>query len=200
VKPILASLGLVTQGDEHAWAVTSPDDRYRYVLGRMWDDYFPDGRDWWDRDPIRALWVWGMLNSSKARHNIDDTSVRKVIGFSKRGGAGGVLIVNLFAFSATDPRDMVRASREGIDIRGEHNEAAIEWATSRPALLGLNIAAWGIVPPRLRVLAQRSRASFAIHGMPYCLGANADGSPRHPLMLGYSTPLIKLSDAPKGGE
>src|SRR5271170_2636809 len=36
VRPILANLGLVTKGDERAWAVTSPDDRYRYLLGRTW--------------------------------------------------------------------------------------------------------------------------------------------------------------------
>lgn len=197
MKPILANLGLETKGDEHAWAVTSPDDRYRYVLGRMWDSYFDDGRDWWDRGSTRPLWVFCMLNPSKARHDVDDPTIRKCVGFAKRGGAGGILVVNLMAYSATHPRDMVAASREGVDVRGEHNEAVLLWATSRPAMLGLNIAAWGIVPPRLRILAQHGRASFAMHGV-HCLGVNADGSPKHPLMLGYSTPVVKLSEA-RGG-
>jgi hypothetical protein len=191
VKPILADLGLVTQGDEHSWAVTSPDNQYRYVLGRMWDSYFDDGRDWWDRDPIRALWVFGMLNPSKARHDLDDPTVRKCIGFAKRGGAGGFLVVNLFAFSATDPRDLVTAAKAGTDICGEHNETALAWAVSRPALLGLNIAAWGRVPARLRVLAQRPRGQFTSRGC-HCLGVNSDGSPRHPLMLAYSTQMERM--------
>lgn len=46
MKQILADLGLVTVGTEQAWAVTSPDDTYRYVLGRMWNSYFDHGEDW----------------------------------------------------------------------------------------------------------------------------------------------------------
>lgn len=194
MKPILSNVGLVTQGDEHAWAVTSPDDEYRYVLGRMWDSYFDDGRDWWEKEATRPLRVFCMLNPSKARHDVDDPTIRKCVGFAKRGGAGGIMVVNLLAFSATDPRDMVAAARAGTDIRGEQNEAVLEWARSRPALLGLNIAAWGRVPSKLKTLAQRSRMTFTMRGV-YCFGANADGSPKHPLMLPYTTPLVKLHEA-----
>lgn len=189
------NLGLVTLGDAHAWAVISPDDRYRYCLGRMWDNYFPDAADeWWKHDPTRPLWVFGMLNPSKARVK-DDPTVRKCTGFAKRGGAGGFLVVNMFAFSETHPKNLVAAARYGIDIVGEHNTAAIQWATSRPALLGRNIAAWGKIPPRLRTLSQRSRAEFTLHRGTECLGKNGDGTPCHPLMLSYSRPIVRLADA-----
>src|SRR5438445_3736429 len=72
IPPILSNLGLVTQGDASAWAVTDPTNAYRYVLGRMWDDYFFDAADWWNHDSPRPLWVFGMLNPSKARHDVDD--------------------------------------------------------------------------------------------------------------------------------
>ncbi len=180
MKPILGDLGLVTKGDECAFAVTSPCDRYRYVLGRCWDNYF-------DREAsVRPLWVFGMLNPSLARHDVADATVRKCTGFARRGGAGGFLVVNLAAYSTPYPDELVRAHRSGIDVVGPQNEAAIRWALSRPALLGLNIAAWGRIPPKLRSVTQVSRVSFA---GAQCLGRNQDGSPRHPLMLPYTTQL-----------
>lgn len=187
MTPILADLGLVTVGDERAWAVTSPDDRFRYVLGRTWND------PWWERYLHRPLWVFGMLNPSKARID-DDPSVRKCVGFARRGGAGGIMVVNMLAYSATDPRDMVAAWRSGVNVVGEHNEAALQWALSRPALLGRHIAAWGKIPPRLRSVSQGARVLFE-STRPDCFGLNGDGSPRHPLMLGYDTPLVPLAEA-----
>lgn len=194
MKPILESLGLITLGTVRAWAVTSPCGQYRYILGRMWDDYFDDGREWWDREPARPLWCFGMLNPSKARHDVDDPTIRKCTGFAERGGAGGFVVVNTLAFSATHPTDMVTAHRNGIDVCGKHNEAAIQWATSRPAVIGRNIAAWGRIPPKLKDLTQRGITAF-LSPSADCLGVNADGSPRHPLMLRYDTPILRLADA-----
>jgi hypothetical protein len=199
MKQILSSLGLVTQGDEHAWAVTSPDDRYRYVLGRTWDDYFENGRELWEMDPARPLWSFCMLNPSKARHDIDDHTMRKCVGFARRGGAGGILIVNLFAFSATLVKDLVQASRDGIDVVGPKNLGVLQWATAQPARLGRSIVAWGKIPPRLRDTAMQSRGNATV-GEVYCLGHNADGSPKHPLRLWYGTELVPfVSNAYEGG-
>lgn len=196
MKQILASLELVTVGDESAWAVTSPDDRYRYILGRTWDDYFSD-------DPFksfRPLWVYQMLNPSKARGRdasgkvVNDATIRKCEGFTRRGGGGGFMVVNAFAYSETDPDEMVCAHLNGVDVRGEHNTAAIAWALARPALLGRHIAAWGKIPPKLRSLAQPAIGQFRCSA-PDCFGVNGDGSPKHPLMLGYDTPIVTLYGA-----
>lgn len=185
---VLANLGLITQGDSSAWAVTDETNTYRYVLGRMWDDYFFDKDDWWNHDSPRPLWVFGMLNPSKARHDISDPTMRKCVGFAKRGGAGGILIVNMAAYSETHPRNVVAAMRAGKDVIGPHNFAVLQWALSRPSVVGLNIAAWGIIPPKLRNVMQNSVTQFKC-SRPKCLGRTADGSPRHPLMLSYDTPL-----------
>ncbi len=184
MKPILADLGLVTRGDESSWAVTSPDDRYRYVLARMWDRYFDS------EESVRPLWVYGMLNPSTARHDQDDPTIRKCTGFARRGGAGGFLVVNLCAYSTPSPQELVRAYLSRVNVVGEHNQAAVRWALSRPALLGLNIAAWGRVPPKLREITKETRSQFA---GAQCFGFTAGGEPRHPLMLPYSTPLCSLA-------
>lgn len=191
VPPILADLGLITQGDASAWAVTDDSNQYRYVLGRMWDDYFFDTDDWWNHAPTRPLWVFGMLNPSKARHDVDDPTMRKCVGFAKRGGAGGMLIVNVMAFSETHPKLLAAAARGGKDVAGPHNFAVLQWALSRPSVIGLNVAAWGIVPPKLRGVAQSGVNQFRC-SRPKCFGRNLDGSPRHPLMLSYDTPLEEL--------
>lgn len=192
MKQILASLGLVTVGTEEAWAVTSPDDQYRYILGRTWDPYFQEQRGLLS-EPVRPLWVYGMLNPSKARID-DDPTIRKCIGFTKRGGGGGFIVVNMLAYSSPYPKDVIAAYRNGVNVQGEHNTAALAWALSRPALLGRHIAAWGIIPPKLRSVAQSSVVQF-LCSKPDCFGLNDDNSPKHPLMLGYSTPIVSYSEA-----
>ena len=193
MKQILSNLGLVTVGDERAWAVTSPDDRYRYILGRTWDPYFQDRQPGLLSEATRPLWVFGMINPSDARVK-DDPTIRKCTGFAKRGHAGGFIVVNMLAYSNKKPSELVRLHREGVDVRGEHNAAAMQWALSRPALLGRHVAAWGRVPPSLRSLAQPGIVQFLCSG-PDCFGLNDDGSPKHPLMLAYSTPIVSIRDA-----
>jgi hypothetical protein len=180
MKRILGAGGLVTKGNDRAWAVTSPDGVYRYLLGRTWEG---------SAQEVTPLWCFGMLNPSKARHDIDDPTVRRCAGFAKRGGAGGFLIVNLLAYSSTHPREMVRASSRGIDVRGEHNDAAIRWAIARATAHGRHVAAWGVVPSRLRGLAAPGIRSFLARPAD-CLGINVDGSPKHPLRLGYDRPIV----------
>jgi len=134
-----------------------------------------------------------MLNPSKARHDIDDPTIRKCTGFAKRMNAGGFLVVNLFAYSATDPRSLIKAKQDGVDVRGPHNETAIEWASRLLSRLGYTIAAWGRIPPPLRSAAQRSEKLFVqARGSVDCLGTTKEGFPRHPLMLPYETPVVRL--------
>jgi hypothetical protein len=183
VNPILPELGLVTVGTEAAWAVVSPDDRYRYLLGRCWDSVL-------GAPSTRPVWLFGMVNPSDAREE-DDPTVRKCIGFAKRGGAGGLLVVNLLGVSSPYPKDVVEAVKRGEDVVGKHNEAAIAWALAQ-ASVGRRVAAWGRILPKLVPHAQAGiRAFLAEHRHPAeCFGLNDDRTPHHPLMLGYDTPIV----------
>lgn len=192
MKPILAELGLLTIGTEEAWAVTSQDDTYRYVLGRSWDG------DLFGPDSTRPLWVFGMLNPSKARVENDPT-VTKCIGFAKRGGACGLLVVNAMAYSTPYPKSLVEAERSGVDVFGPANAEAIAWAMCHArSYRGRRIAAWGCVPAKVLPLAERGIHAFlydtflAAPARVDCFGHNADGTPCHPLMLGYDTPIVPL--------
>lgn len=133
-----------------------------------------------------------MLNPSVADGLIDDPTVRKCIRFADRWGYGSIEIVNLFAWRSTDPRGLMSAEAKAYGIVGPDNDKAIKVACYRADRV---VLAWGasghprIVEPRARevtaqIVSHHTRAPVGHLG--YC----KDGrTPRHPLMLAYSTPF-----------
>jgi hypothetical protein len=79
----------------HRTALLSPCGTFRYRLGRRWSD-----------GPTVAF---VLLNPSTADEVVDDPTVRRCIRFSERDGYGGLEVVNLYAYVATDPADLRRA-------------------------------------------------------------------------------------------
>ena len=73
-------------------AVISACGRYRYLLTRR-------------VGPGTRAVTFIMLNPSTADATRDDPTIRRCIGFARSWGIGGVDVVNLFAFRATEPRD-----------------------------------------------------------------------------------------------
>jgi hypothetical protein len=159
-------------------AAISPCGRYRYSLGRVWDEAKP-----------QACWV--MLNPSTADAVQNDPTIRKCIGFSERLGFGGLAVVNLFAFRATRPTDLIGEYEllDGAGVTGPQNDVAIA-----NAILGRKIIlAWGNVPNALKWRADGVLRFFSDRPV-YCLGTNKSGQPRHPLFLRSDTELIRLKD------
>jgi len=160
-------------------ATVSPDQQYRYLLGRQWDASKPN-----------ALFV--MLNPSIADGAVDDHTIRKCMQFSRNWGCGGIEVVNLFALRATDPRTLVKAYGLGINIEGEDNDAYTLGAMQRATDKGVAITcAWGSTKgARPKLIHHRIEVVKALaHNMGArleCLGRAKGGDPRHPLMLSYS--------------
>ena len=155
-------------------AVISDCGRYRYRLERAFS-------------PGPAV-GWIMVNPSTADAETDDATIRKVIGFSKRLGFGRIIVGNLFAYRATDVRELSKTS----DPVGPANAEYLRRLNSE---CGAVVAAWGPTakqPPAYR--SRRWRTVSATFGRPLmCLGTAKDGHPRHPLMLAYDTPLMPWS-------
>jgi len=147
-------------------AVFSLCGQYRYSLTRRW--LLGQGH---------ALWV--MLNPSTADAMVDDPTVRRLIGFSQAFGLAGLTVVNLFAFRATDPRELADAE----DPVGSGNDAAIRAALD--AGPDLVVAGWGSgssragVSGRVEAVVEILAAAGPVHH----LGLTKDGHPRHPLYL-----------------
>lgn len=136
---------------------------HRYLLTRIWDPAVP---------PV----VFLMLNPSTADALEDDPTIRRCTSFARREGAGGLIVVNLFALRSTDPR----ALNDHPDPVGRHNDRFIRQAVSMGSKV---ICAWGAAPgagERGREVAMQ----LAGCGVPlYCLGTTSLGQPRHPLYL-----------------
>ena len=87
-------------------------------------------------------------------------------------------MTNIFAFRATDPRDM----KNQEDPVGPDND---KWLLSVYKDAGLVVAAWGTHGSFL----DRDRDVMSLLGRLECLGVNQDGSPKHPLYLSKKTKL-----------
>lgn len=125
------------------------------------------------------------LNPSTADETQDDPTIRRCIAFAKAWGYAGLCMTNLFAFRATDPKDM-RAAAEPIGpANDEHLRTLADGA-------GVIVAAWGANGTHLgRDVAVRKMLP-ALH----CLALTKGGHPGHPLYLRKTlTPVLMASNA-----
>lgn len=163
--------GLDTPGS----AILSADERYRYRLTRAVTV---------TNRPV----VWVMLNPSTADATTDDPTIRRVLGFSQAWACGPIHVVNLYAYRATNPDDLLAAD----DPVGPDNDEHVH------VVLGIAevvVAAWGAKiaqAPRGHERASAVLGTAEALGKPvYCLGTTIDGYPRHPLYVpGASTPRM----------
>lgn len=147
-------------------AILSDCQRYRYRLERP--------------GPGPTI-VWIMLNPSTADADVDDQTIRKCRGFSERWGYGRLVVVNLFAWRATKPRELRVAS----DPVGSENDSHIGAAVIDADLV---VCAWGnekpsLVSSRAFYVARKLLAGVDLH----VIGTTKHGCPLHPCMAGYTT-------------
>lgn len=158
-----------------------------------------DYRYWLHRDlgmgQGKVLFI--MLNPSDAlslgdpdvvEHN--DQTVARCIEFARSWEYQDLTVVNLFAFRTSVPEELLDDTAGRI---GEHNDAAIEWATqSIQNANGRVVCAWGehgtLHCRNCRVL-DRLRDLGAV---PYCLGLTNWRQPRHPIRLSNDADLVVL--------
>jgi hypothetical protein len=201
-------------------AVISACGRFRYVLwerlattkplGNLFEEINVEeerARRGWTR------WIcWVMLNPSTADALQDDPTIRKVRGFTERLGYDGFLVVNRFAWRATDPRELyrVRPGPSGADLgdarcagstcggrcihaaaAGPENDAWVARAADASRRI---ICAWGVHGGEypldfLRVLRgppeDGRRSLYALKV------SSASRTPAHPLYLSYDLKPIE---------
>jgi hypothetical protein len=144
--------------------VFSPDRAYRYVLRHRCADMTCE-------TPTRIAWIG--LNPSTADEVTLDQTLASVCRYSRKWGFSEVVMLNLFAFRATDPRDLRRA----IDPIGPDND---EHLVAEVRHADRIIACWG---DHGRFL-ERDRQVSDLLGVSFeCLFRNRSGAPHHPLYL-----------------
>lgn len=151
-------------------AMFDQDRVYRYALWRSAGFY------------TRTVGVIG-LNPSTADEHTDDPTIRKCRHFCIRWECDRLVMLNLFAFRATDPQELLTAA----DPVGPNNDllmsAWLDWCD-------LIVCCWGasikseLLLPRVRALREMLGSQQVM-----CLGTTQSGAPKHPLYLPYETKL-----------
>ena len=146
--------------------------KYRYRLTRYWGP--------------EPMLPFVMLNPSTADADIDDPTIRRCMTFARREGAGGIVVSNLFALRATDPKELKLVN----DPAGIGNRDALqEIAGDAKAYNVPLVCAWGAHGTILSTYSacdelRREGARLV------CLGKTKEGFPRHPLYVRGDAPLI----------
>jgi hypothetical protein len=147
----------------------SPNMVFRYAFGR-----------WWGNPDLATTAIWVLLNPATGdtdqRHR---PTLERCISRSRAGGYTGLVIVNLFAFRDTNPRNLRTAS----DAVGPANDEALRVITKAGAR---TIAAWG---GHGRLHGRSGRVGPLLDS-PMCLGTTQRGEPRHPLYVSADTELV----------
>jgi hypothetical protein len=154
-------------------AELSTNGLYRYSLTRAWD-----------MDRPRPWVTFVMLNPSTADALVDDPTIRRCMRFARDWGFGGLEVVNLYAYRATDPSTIHEAADAGIHPVGPDNHRALDEALKRQT-----VVAWGAHP----MAASRVDDLLARCDDPlwlWCLGMTKSGAPRHPLYVRADQPAI----------
>ena len=153
-------------------AIFSDDNRrFRYALWRIWEqsgDYL--------------LFIG--LNPSTANGTKDDPTIRRLIGFAKAWGFGGLFAGNLFSLVSADPTRLFFDTSP--ELPGGPNDTAIKRMRELSTLALVGWGAWG------ENAGTRPTEVLALVGEPvFCLKVNKSGEPSHPLYLPSGTKLLR---------
>lgn len=159
-----------TERGHYGSAHFSDDGAYRYRLKRRWG-------------PGANFVLWLMLNPSTASATTDDATIRRCIRFSTDWGYDGLLVGNLYAYRARDPKQLARCIADGFDPVGPDNLEHVHAMVREASRV---VCAWGqpgpVDSPRFNVLQELRDAAPHIlklnQGFP---GKMKD--PAHPLRL-----------------
>lgn len=146
--------------------------RWRYSLIHRLDELAPNSR----------LLPWIGLNPSTADETKLDPTLRRVKAFSQAAGYSGFVMLNLFAFRATDPKEMLHA----MDPVGRENDAVLtSWVRPGEPI----VCAWGKHGGHITRWRKVADMLTGAGAKLICVGVNKDGSPKHPLYVGGDTPF-----------
>jgi len=141
-------------------AVLSGDRKYRYALWRRWSS--------------KPYVLFVGLNPSTADEKEDDPTIRRCKTFARDWGYGAVVMVNLFAIRATDPKDMMAYPHP---VGGDNNVWLQDLAKNADEI----VCAWGANG------SHQERGQYVaelLEGYDLkCLGVTKAGHPRHPLYI-----------------
>lgn len=128
----------------------------------------------WDRD--KGIVAFIGLNPSTADEMVNDPTITRLVNYTRSWGFGGLVMLNLFAFRATKPRDLKKAA----DPVGPENDLYIHENIQDMAMV---VGAWGN-GGSWRDRGREVMAMIKNNGIDlHCLRVTKAGQPEHPLYL-----------------
>jgi hypothetical protein len=154
-------------GEGISGAVFSSSHEFRYALWRIWQQ---NG----------AMLLYIGLNPSTANNIKDDPTIRRMVGFAKAWGYGGLYVGNLFSFVSSDPKL----------LHGQLGGGATDTALKKMRQLSSTVlVGWGNWGHQA---GTRPTEVLAIVGDPvYCLKVTKMGEPSHPLYFCQNSKFIE---------
>jgi hypothetical protein len=149
----------------HADAIFDAERKNRFRLRRIWNEHMPQ-------------LAWCLTNPSKASEQLDDPTLRKVQTYARLWGFGGVSVVNVFPWCATNPKELYQ--REETESLVVENLYMIQGEADECDQM---ICGWGrngLIDSRshrVRSWLQKYRRKV------FALRLLNDGEPEHPLYL-----------------
>lgn len=175
-------LPLFTEATTTRRAAFSGCRRWRYMLEITWA-------------PAKPPMAVCMLNPSTADEEVNDPTIERCERRARAAGYGHLIVVNLFAIRSTDPALLY--TMPAAEAVGADNDRWIAWA-GRQASRGLILCGWGT--HAAKVAPTRATTALALlqggERRTYALAVNGDGSPKHPLYVGYDVQPIPYGVTP----
>ncbi len=152
-------------------ATFSPDRVHRYALWRTWDE-------------SKGIVMFIGLNPSTADEVKNDPTVTRCINYAKRWGYGGMIMSNIFAYRATDPKVM-KAAKDPV---GSEND---KWLLKLANESIVIMAVWG----NHGEFMKRGKAVMDLFKDVelHCLVMNKTGHPKHPLYYSNSLKPVLIT-------
>ncbi len=153
-------------------ALFSEDRVYRYLLRRR-------------IGVQRTTCLFIMLNPSTADEVKNDPTVARCIKYARRWGFGRLEVCNIFAYRATDPKELYRLL-EPIAI-GPENHIYIQEAVVRADRV---VCAWGNHGELYERGIEIRNTIMRLNKFPFAFKITNKGQPIHPLYQKADAPLI----------
>lgn len=155
-------------------AVISACRNYRYLLIRSFSH---------KADEPFVLFIG--LNPSVADSYIDDPTLRRCMGFMEIWNLKALKIVNLFAFRATNPKEMISQTNP----IGKSNDQTILQQAKNAEMI---VVCWGNTGSYLNRDKEVLEIIKQYKDKIYSFGETKSGQPKHPLYLAKTTQLQKI--------
>ncbi len=152
-------------------AILSRDRSYRYVLWREWDT-------------TKGTCVFIGLNPSTANETEDDPTLRRCVNFAKDWGFGRCVMLNLFAYRATNP-DELKNQDKPVGYKNNHHLKV------QSAGGDMVVVAWG---NHGSLLNRDKKVLKLLKDIPIkCFQVTVKGQPAHPLYQSKNTQLTDFN-------